>query len=204
MPPPPPSSPLPPRSAEHSSLLEPSPTGDPWKAWCLDCNTDVGTRRQDMVKGWHISKGAIAAKSSRNLALWSSFRLTRECFPLLTVTRFSLRVKKQKVRSTRGVESDKTQFYSSPPPLHPSSSSPPKALQLPRPPPHHCRRCRPAAEEGVVERRRWRQDILASEGRLMARLDETRSEFCQVAQSLNEVLREGLGSAIEASYRGRC
>ena len=102
-----------------------------------------------------------------------------------------------------GAESDKTQFYSTPlalPLLLPLLFLPPKALQLLRPPPHHCRRCRPAVEEGVVERRRWRQDILASEGRLVARLDETSCEFCQVAQSLNEVLREGPGE-VQSKYR---
>ena len=109
-------SPLPPRSAEHSSLFEPSPTGDPWNAWCLGCNTDVGTRRQDM-KGWHISKGAIAAKSSRNLALWSCLQLTREWF---------------QSEDSDSAESDKTQFYSNPLP----SPSPP-APRLLRPPPHH-------------------------------------------------------------------
>ena len=48
------------------------------------------------------------------------------------------------------------------------------------------------------------QDILASKGRLMDRLDEMRCEFRQVVQSFNEVVREGLGSSIEVSYRGHC
>ena len=57
----------------------------------------------------------------------------------------------------------------------------------------------PPAEDGVLQRRRWGQDILASENRLMGRSDGMRSDMHQIAESCNVVLREGLGE-VQAKY----
>ena len=97
----------------------------------------------------------------------------------------------QQNEGSDGAENDGAQLYSIP-------QSPDTPVADPAPPPAAAQP--PAAEDCVIQRRRWRQGILASEGRLVLWLDEVRSEFQQVVESFNVVLREGLGE-VSAKYR---
>ena len=53
---------------------------------------------------------------------------------------------------------------------------------------------------GVFQRRHWKQDTLASEDRLMVRMDQIQTNMHQAVESFNAVLREGLGE-VQAKYR---
>ena len=54
--------------------------------------------------------------------------------------------------------------------------------------------------DGVLQRRRWKQDTLASEDRHMARMDQMQTSAHQTVESFNAVLRQGLGE-VQAKYR---
>ena len=57
-----------------------------------------------------------------------------------------------------------------------------------------------SSTDGVLQRRRWQQDILASEHRIMARMDHMHTYMQQTVESFNSAPREGLGE-VEAKYR---
>ena len=54
--------------------------------------------------------------------------------------------------------------------------------------------------DGLLQRRRWKQDALASEDRLTARMDQKQTNMHRAVQSFNTALREGLGE-VQAKYR---
>ena len=54
--------------------------------------------------------------------------------------------------------------------------------------------------DGLLQRRRWKQDALASEDRLMARMDQKQTNMHRAVQYFNAALREGLGK-VQAKYR---
>ena len=54
--------------------------------------------------------------------------------------------------------------------------------------------------DGVSQRRHWKQDTLASEDRLKARLGQTQTNTHQAVESSDAALREGLGE-VQAKYR---
>ena len=57
-----------------------------------------------------------------------------------------------------------------------------------------------SSADGFLQRRRWKQDALASEDRLMARMDQKQTNMHRAVQSFNAALREGLGE-VQAKYR---
>ena len=54
--------------------------------------------------------------------------------------------------------------------------------------------------DGFLQRRRWKQDTLASEDRLTARMDQMQTNTHQTVDSFEAVLRERLGEA-QVKYR---
>ena len=56
------------------------------------------------------------------------------------------------------------------------------------------------SSDGVRQRRRWKQDTLASEDRLLARMDQMQTNADQPVESFNASLREGLGE-VQAKCR---
>ena len=57
-----------------------------------------------------------------------------------------------------------------------------------------------SSTDGVLQRRRWKQDILASEGRVMARMDKIQSYTRHAVESFDAAVREGTGE-VQAKYR---
>ena len=55
---------------------------------------------------------------------------------------------------------------------------------------------------GVFQRRHWKQDSLASEDRLMVRMDQMQTNMHQAVESFNAVLREGTGRGSSEVSRG--
>ena len=176
----------PPMTTDEYSLLSPSDV-DAWKVRCNPCSKDFSKRAitdhlinvhsasQVMVRGWHIHKDAMAAKNGKDLASWSRFQLawdrkhnSMRAPPNLAladgpVAPFVLGADAQPGNADIDPPEREEEMEAQPAPPSVAGSS----------------------TDGVLERRRWKQDILASEDRIMARMDQMHSYMQQTVESFN-------------------
>ena len=136
----------------------------------------------DVVRGWHIHRDAMASKN-QHLANCSRFQLAWER------TRNSMQAPLQ-LALAAGPASPPPVLGASVPPPGDGEADPESQEEMeaePAPP-----SAAGSSTDGVLERRRWKQDVLASEDRLMARMDQLQNFKHQTVESLNAALQEGL------------
>ena len=160
---------------------------DAWKVRCNPCSKDFCKRTitdhlrnqheasKVMMRAWHIRKDATTAKRGHSLTGWSRFRWRGRALadgPALSLSlflRWARPLPPGDGEDSGDAASDAARLYSTP--LSPQTQDEMEAG--PTPPP-----AAGPSTDGVRQRLRWEQDSLASEERLVVRMDRHAKPMC--------------------------